>query len=172
MKTRRTSWCSRPTYAHAQTLSLYATSSKTTKINLDLLLFTLLWLRTAIHHGEPGGVLTISILPRLVWLWEVICWTGHWIKRTTFVQCKKKKHFGKEECWLTTGEVLLNPSASWPLRLMMWTSCGRLIVPLLAQPDIAVKLFSMACTGWPNPTGKSSQGLRNKGSAVKTKQHD
>lgn len=39
-------------------------------------------------------------------------------------------------------------------------------MPLLAQPDRAVKLFNMACTGCPIPTGSSSHGLRNNGPAV------
>lgn len=51
---------------------------------------------------------------------------------------------------------------------MMWISCGRLEVPLLAQPERAVKLFWVACTGCPVPTGSSSQGLRNKGPAERT----
>ena len=42
-------------------------------------------------------------------------------------------------------------------------------MPLLAQPDSAVKLFSMARTGWPIPTGSSSHGLRDTGTVVKQK---
>lgn len=68
--------------------------------------------------------------------------------------------------WLTTAAVLCGPSAACPLRLTMWTSWGRLVVPLLAQPDSAVKLFNEACTGWPIPTGNSSHGLRNNGPAT------
>lgn len=56
------------------------------------------------------------------------------------------------------------------LRLMMCTSCGRLTVPLLAQPDNAVKLFSTACTGWPSPTGNSSHALRENGPVGATDQ--
>lgn len=42
-------------------------------------------------------------------------------------------------------------------------------MPLLAQPDRAVKLFDMACTGCPIPTGNSSHGLRNNGPVEKEK---
>lgn len=65
--------------------------------------------------------------------------------------------------WLTSGCVPFDPSGLLPLRLMMWTSCGRPVVPREAQPDRAVKLFSRACTGWPTPIGSNSHGLRDNG---------
>lgn len=93
-----------------------------------------------------------------VWSWMCLCrgdGKGYNSSSTSFTKG-----------WLTSARVLCCPSAACPLRLMMWTSWGRLDVPLLAQPDSAVKLFNMACTGCPIPTGSSSHGLRNNGPAV------
>lgn len=70
-----------------------------------------------------------------------------------------------KEPYCTSAGFSLAPCALPFRRLMMCTSWGRLVVPRLAQPDRAVKLFNMAWTGWPTPTGKSSQGLRDNGPA-------
>jgi hypothetical protein len=59
--------------------------------------------------------------------------------------------------WLTSGCVPFDPSGLLPLRLMMWTSCGRPVVPREAQPDRAVKLFSRACTYWQQLTRATRQ---------------
>lgn len=42
------------------------------------------WTWRCSHYNYPATPV------HTVWLWEVICWTGHSIKCTTFVKCKKK----------------------------------------------------------------------------------
>lgn len=102
----------------------------------------------------------------------------YYVQHCEHTECQSVfcSHTGERPSVVSVASVTLltsagfSPGTSEPplfLRLMMWTSWGREVVPRLAQPDSAVKLFSWACTGCPDPTGSSSHGLRDRGPAAR-----
>lgn len=94
-----------------------------------------------------------------------------WTQWLTGVGCTWKSFVHK--VWILwrklTSAVFSSPWALPLRKLMMCTSWGWLVVPRLAHPERTVKLFNIAWTGWPTPTGSSSQGLRDNGPANNTK---